>query len=724
MNRRTWGYGLVGLMVWAVAAHAAPLKKGDTVRLTEDARVVTITAVAKNGNVKAQGASGLTIGYESQALYEPLPAPAPDLPPVPEPSPTPLPSPVPTPLALQAALTVAGTTQTAALDWSAPSVPLGPVSLYLYPYTFQSHQALDLTLADDQRIEDVNQPRPFEATAYTLTIPGSFPTYAIGGENGQVYRGDVPPEGVRLYQGGEARFKDGNYLGYAQWYDGVGSGTAAPGYVLAGSTGVVVRHFAQQFPKGFTIYPDRLVIELHPERASTEAYQPGTDYHRPKTFYFPREGGAKTYQLLIASGVDLPALQALASAFEAAPRPIQAPDITVHPAPGYDRYLAEAVLTPSLAKPSLIALAGWRDFGDRLRPGWAGVWNDVRIPSFYNGTHVGATQFFDQWQRTQDPRWWRLFEDETRHFMDLDVSHARRRGYHFGGLLSPAGEPHLIKHEVIDHASRNVHAGHLHLSGLVDYWLVTGDPRAKVVLDELGTWLVWYASRSYPETVTWPHWAEAERDFAWALWCLNELGRGTGEARYAETAAQVTRHLIGWWQLDQPHLQGGQVVGQNDADAGTGFWTMHPRCDNCPTGYNGTNPWMAGAALTALIQFREADQGQRINQAVLDTMILQVLQYVVTWGYRQDKGFFVYSEANRDLDGGKNHLLYPLAWGARRIAQGVPHPEWYDTAPLWQAIARAAYDDWQVVKWRGSNALGFYGYEFLPSAFWRLMQED
>lgn len=658
---------------------------------------------------------------------------------VPEPSPTPVPEPVPVPVPqplgpISATLTVNGSVSTVALDLTQPSVRLGPVSLYLYPYTFQGHQALDLTLADDQRVEDVNHPKGFAATAYTLELTGDFSTYAIGGERGQVYQGAVPPEGVTLYQGGEAKFANafnGVYGGTVQWYDGVGQGTAAAGWALAGAQGVVVRSFAQQFPKGFRITPDRLVIELHPARASTEPYQPNTDYHRPKTFYFPREGGAKTYQLLFPTGVDVAALQRLAADFEEAPRPLTPPAFAPSPAPGYDDYLTNATLAPSLARvPSLIDLAGWRDFGDRLRWGWADVWygptypaDGLKVPAFYNDTHIGAIQFYRQWQRTQDPRWWRLFERSTRHFMDIDVSHARRYGYHFGGgLTSPAGEPHLIKHEVTDHTCRNIHAGHLHLSGLVDYWLTTHDPRAKDVLDEMGTWWVWWATRAFSEQATWPHWAEIERDFAWPLWGLTELHRATGDTRYLDTGAQVVRHLLSWFHIDQPHLQNGQVVSQNDADAGTGYWTMYPKCDNCPTGWNGAGPPFAGALLTALIDFREVDQGQRINQAALDDMILQGLEYVVKWGYLPEKGYFRYVEGST-IDGGSTPLLFPLAWGRRRLAQGVPHPEWFTTAAMWTTITDRAYADGQVIKWRGKNDLGFYGYEFIDERFWRLMRE-
>ena len=48
--------------------------------------------------------------------------------------------------------------------------------------------------------------------------------------------------------------------------------------------------------------------------------------------------------------------------------------------------------------------------GDRLRGGWDDVQNGVRIPSFYNDTHIGANGFLRQFLRTADQRWFGLGE--------------------------------------------------------------------------------------------------------------------------------------------------------------------------------------------------------------------------------------------------------------------------------------------------------------------------
>jgi len=389
---------------------------------------------------------------------------------------------------------------------------------------------------------------------------------------------------------------------------------------------------------------------------------------------------------------------------------------------------------------SLMRIYGWRDFGDRLRPGWCLVdVSGTRIPGFYNDTHVGATNLFKQYLRTSDKRWWELAEDATRHFMDIDVAHCNRKGYWdqngpAWGNLGP-GECNMTKHEMVDHDDRNLHFGHAHLSGLADYYLLTGDPRALEVAREIGDWWSRMSPLSFPVPVPNPHVAEAERDYAWPLFTMNEVYRATGDPRYLRAAAQEVRHLIGWWKTPSTHYVNGAVVGQNDYASGTGWWCMYPRCDNSPsppTGtilYNGTNPWMAGPLFSSLIQFYQYNTDLNlVDSAEIKEMLLQTYNYVVKYGWDESKqyfpyDYFIYSEATPQTDGGKNHLLYPAIclWLAKSMA-GTAHPEWYTTADKWLTIAASAYSDWKSVKYRGTTDLGFYGYEIIfPLDFFSIM---
>ncbi len=633
----------------------------------------------------------------------------------------------------------------------------------LTAYAGQETVHVDYTLVDPREERDVEAERKklaLAVSAYGIQLPFSLqnPSGLFAGEAGQVYAG--PGTGKHsLYQTGEMRYIDGSLQPFDFFYEGLGEGRKADGWLDISNDqaglAVMVRKFWQQFPKELGIDNGQIVIALHPLRASSpsaDTRYPASDsqnkaYKRPNTFYFPREGGAKTYQMLLKfhSGAgNWSALRDLAATFDEPPRLLADADWycssgvfgDLIPAgfstEGYEAWLVDGVYQRSIDKEngSLAMLYGWRDYGDRMRPGWAGDWDGIKIPGFYNDTHVGAHIFFIQYLRTMDEAWWELGEMASRHWMDIDVSHANRLGYWkrdgkpvgFG-----PGEIHAIKHEMIDHESRNVHKGHAHLSGLPDYYLLTGDRRALEVIREVGDWWANAAPVLFGTPVKWPHWAEAERDFAWPLFTLNESYRATGDVKYLKASAQMVKHLIQWWQIPQDHYVDGKVVGRNDWQAGTGWWTMYPKQDNSPkpphgkTLYNGTNPWMAGPLLTALIQFRHYDRDAHlIDDNLLKEMLLQTMNFVVKYGWEPGKWSFIYSEAARDTGGNSNLVVYPLAYLAKLYAEGgLAHPEWYDTAPTWMGIAQGFYDDWKQVKDRGTTDMGFYGYEmiFTPEFF-------
>jgi hypothetical protein len=310
--------------------------------------------------------------------------------------------------------------------------------------------------------------------------------------------------------------------------------------------------------------------------------------------------------------------------------------------------------------------------------------------------------------------------------MDLGVSHAASRRGYWSRAYGP-GEAHVIGHDVPDHTSRNLHRGHAHLSGLADLWLLAGDRRALEVMREVGDWWVASVPDFYPVPLTRPHFAEAERDFGWPLFVLVECYRGTGDPKYLKSAGQIVRHLIEWWQTPSDHRQGGRTVGRNDWRKGTGFWAMFPRCDNCPEGWNGTNPWMAGMLLSSLILYYERDDaGAFADRALVKEMMLQTLNYVVKHGWSPKLKTFVYSEATPDQAGGNESLLYfPMAYLYRLWRdEGRPNPERYDMAPTWLVLTAGPARDLAQVKWRSSQDWGFYGYElaFVPEFFYEMRE--
>ncbi len=660
-------------------------------------------------------------------------------------------------------------------------------------YAYRNSDKLDVeySLIDDRLEKNVQAVRSSLALSLSSCglrfsyVNSGQAQYRFGGENGAVYSGTVSGERY-LYQDGEFVYKtESNSLvmSKSQSYSGVGSGSRAPGWVAVDSdahhVALMVRDFWQQYPNELNLNGNVLTVALHPGRANGDTpetapvTQGGSEYKRPKTFYFAREGGAKTYQMRMVFGDATPTdsdltqnndlFQAHELLLAAEPAWYTASgvfgDLRVGTSTtadyGYDAYLTRGNLEPSLNKEdntNLVKLYGWRDYGDRLRPGWAEVINGVRIPSFYNDTHIGSNSFFREYVRTGDARWYSLAETSTRHFMDLDVSHGPRQGYwNTGGLPQPAGEVHAIAHQNVDHQVRNLHWGHAHISGLTDYYLLTGDKRAYDVILEIGNW--WKFVTPYFYSLPFDYKAdyrEAERDYGWPLYVMNEYVRVTGDVQYhKEVAGHLVKYLIGWWQTPADHIGydavtktlSNEVIGVNDAAKGTGFWTM-TRAGNygAINKSTGTTPWMAGSLLGNIILFYEQDKylsaagkGAGIEHATMKDMLFQCMNYVVKYGYDDSKtvdAAFVYAETVRGYSGGSTQIVYPLAYLSRlyntELAAGhIAHPEWYDTSPLWGGIAHDMYDYFASIKaMKQTLSYGFYGYEMVyPMDFFKIMSE-
>jgi len=605
--------------------------------------------------------------------------------------------------------------------------------------------------------------------------------YRFGGQGGVAYGGKVAGEHYLLQKGDfkfetvtEGSERRGYDRGHTFSYSGVGAGAKAPGWVALDSgnrhLALMVKDFWQQFPGELSVNGNTLTASLFPERAGgNETSRPavaGDLYRRAGSMYFAREGGAKTYQLRFAFGASTPATTALHAANDgyqrhqleltATPAWYTASgvfgDLTVGnaaAATGHSAMLMNDIYVPSIeATDGNATMFGWRDYGDRLRAGWAfKIGSDqVCVPSFYNDTHVGANKFFTEFVRTGDQRWFHLGDISTRHFMDIDVSHGRRAGYwSTGGVAQPAGEVHAINHENVDHQVRNLHWGHAHVSGLSNLYLLTGDKRALEVLTEIAHWWKFVTPHFFATPFNQSaRYREAERDYAWPLYVMNEYVRVTGDAAYHKAVnGQLVNYLVQWWQTPLNHIGynpatntiGNSVINVNDASRGTGYWTMTRMDNSNGTQATGTNPWMAGPLLSNVIQFYEQDKsmaavgkGAGISHAVIEDMLFQTMNYVVKYGYVNPTIGFAYSETTRTYSGGHTMLDFPLAYldrlyRQRLAASAVPHPEWYDTQPQWGVIARKHFDELNAAR-VGANrqSYGFYGYEMVyPMDFFKVM---
>ncbi len=670
---------------------------------------------------------------------------------------------------------------------------------YLVRYSaYAGSDKLDLEFSViDDRVEENVEPSPaprtlaFAAKGYGLRwayLSDGPAQYRFGLDKGGSASGTVNAEHY-LLQNGAFIFDNGEDQGHTFSYSGVGTGLRAPGWVALDSgarhLALMVRDFWQQYPVELNVKANTLTAALFAERAlggpadTTLPTQSGTRYRRPNSFYFTRPGAAKTHQLRFAFGEAAPSSAAVAQlngGFQrhrlelvASPAWYAASgvfgDLNVGDptaSTGYSAMLLQDVYVPSLEQPTPESVTrhdpddlggdatvfGWRDYGDRLRAGWNDVVNGVRIPSFYNDTHIGANGFLHEFVRTGEQRWFQLGEVSTRHFADLDVSHGPRKGYWDGAYAmgqQPAGEIHAQGHANEDHQVRNMHWGHAHVSGLSDLYLLTGDKRSLEVLTEIANWWKFVAPHFFQTPFDKNEYREAERDYGWPLYVMNEYVRVTGDATYhKDVGGQLVNHLIQWWQTPLNHIGynpatdtvSSAVVNVNDASKGTGYWTMTLMDNsNGVAGATGCNPWMAGPLISNLITYYEQDKvlaasgkGSGISHATLEDMLFQTMNYVVKYGYDTRRHWFVYSETTRDDTGGHTLLDHPLAYldrlyKQRLAASAVPHPAWYDTQASWLPIAKGYYDELTTSP-VGANtqSYGFYGYEMVfPVDFFKIM---
>ncbi|GEN05853.1 hypothetical protein MFU01_08900 [Myxococcus fulvus] len=656
--------------------------------------------------------------------------------------------------------------------------------LIKYLVRYYAHQGsdkvdLEVSVIDDRLEPNVQtNPTSFAIAAKALGLRWTYLSdsaadYRFGGESGAAHAAKVSGEHY-LLQKGEFTFDNGVDLGHTFNYGGVGTGAKAAGWVALDSgnrhLALMVRDFWQQFPGELSVNGNTLTASLFPARGGTaETSQPalsGTRYHRAQSMYFTRQGGAKTYQLRLAASTSLSTTSALHAANDSYQR--HRLELTATPAwytasgvfgdltptpqlssnKGYDNVLMRDIYERSIEQSDGNAtMFGWRDYGDRLRAGWALQTNGVYVPSFYNDTHVGANNFLTQFLRSGDARWFHLGEISTRHFMDIDVSHGPRAGYwSTGNTPQPAGEVHAINHENIDHQVRNLHWGHAHVSGLSNLYLLTGDKRSLDVLTEIAQWWKFVSPYFFKRPFKFAdRYREAERDYGWPLYVMNEYVRVTGDATYhKDVAGNLAAYLIEWFRTPSNHVGydpatntvSNTVLGVNDATQGTGYWTMTKMDNNAGFNATGTNPWMAGAFMGNLIKFHQADlefaaagKPSGVSHAQMVDMLLQGMNYVVKYGYDSNRKFFVYSEAQRGNNGGDHHILYPLAYLDRlykqELAAGrIANPAWFDTQSTWGPLATRRHDELQnQTVGTFTQAYGFYGYEIVyPADFFTVMK--
>ena len=657
-------------------------------------------------------------------------------------------------------------------------------TIYLTAYANQTFQHLDVTLIDNRPvlIDGSGNWAPYgiKATEYGYSLPFNGNNYCIGGESDVEYTGAISGTHY-LYQTGQLVFRLINngsthqLYRKVQTYSGVGTGLRAPGWAASydnsnNSLMVSLQDFWQQLPKKLAIDATKIDIKFHPSEYVSEADDPTNSLPRSRYFYHSQPGVAKTYRLLIDRGTyDLSRVKLLQACHQAEARHqapgkyicdskvfgdlVQAGNANGQSTYGYDYSLIhdnyDLSFQAAFDNPetgSINVVYTWRDYGDRLRP------DDAQ--SFYNDTHIGSHQWAIEYLRnigintSREDKWYKLWNIAYKHFMDIDVCHSVRSGYWDlnGKPGLPKGEPHVIKHDMPNHEDKAHHAGHVHLSGLVEAWFLKGDFRAKEVLDELGVFYVAFYGGAETNPVTpnpyelTPHRGGEHRSPAWPLFCLNWLYKATNDQTYLNAAASMVATNVNWWKTPKDatyydatygvtvaynhHFRRGVDYGPNDYENGTGFLYCYPYQENrsgeaaMPGVANGPSPWMLFPLLAEMIHFLRLDEfGINRNHAEVWDCVLQCIQYVFTNCYDSTNKAFAYAEgftlpyADKRPTGSVYAIAMALRYLSIATVAEVPHPEWYTTTALWQTWLDNVYSKYTTYTFAGNTSQGFYGYE-------------
>jgi|GEM_PF-3336219 len=472
-----------------------------------------------------------------------------------------------------------------------------------------------------------------ELSGISLDIPTQVTNaaYAVGGDGAIVYQGSVGTQAV-LFQDADATFNAS--FTYNFFYNGVGAGSKAPGWMDVSMTGrgatLGLRDFWQTFPHKLEANGSGLLrLNFVPTDSSHTLWTvyPGVG----KTYEGFLDLHAGGYTTAVRQRAELmlkrpilvadPVWYATTEAFG----PISPPSsVTTHWEAKMDQQYNCTVLQQGCS--GWPKVYGQRDFGD-YQLGFGTDSLGKTFPNYGDEHYEDPHGFLLQFGRTSDRRWFDHAAAGARHHYDLDVMHTQNSRY--PGL--PAGMIHW--HGSTQHEGSTIELGHVVPGGLDEYYMLTGDPRALEVAREQGDWVETWArsggGRVAPEQPgESPGLTEYERPTAWTLHTAMKSYEATGDPKYLEAASILVQNTIDWWKWPQDHIvfdstkpldltqspQSQAIFYQrSDWTQGTGYPLPTLRVDNCsqtsaplnnyPYQTHAPIAWMSGLLQNSLIRY-------------------------------------------------------------------------------------------------------------------------
>jgi hypothetical protein len=328
----------------------------------------------------------------------------------------------------------------------------------------------------------------------TTALPWRICQYSSGGENwnsrNHVNRHNVVTlrtRGYRCYTAG------GERVGLR----------ASPVVTIEGRNGALtcaVPEFWQKFPTAINCDSNRLAVEFWPsDYGDLHELQAGEHCTRVVWLRFDADADSAVHDL---AWVHEPLVAQVDPDWLAASNAIPwLPASSLPTRPEARILLREALEGPPnlFAKREVIDEFGWRNFGD--------VWADHEeayyhgpkpIISHYNNQYDLLYGLLIQYLMSGDRRWWQLADPLARHVMDIDVYHTDRdKSLYSGGLfwhtahyLDAATSSHRTYSKRMKGPSGGPANEHAYSSGLLLYFYLTGECRAKETVLQLAEWII------------------------------------------------------------------------------------------------------------------------------------------------------------------------------------------------------------------------------------------
>jgi hypothetical protein len=258
--------------------------------------------------------------------------------------------------------------------------------------------------------------------------------------------------------------------------------------------------FWEKFPSAISCDGDCLMVEFWPDDfGDLHELQAGEHCTRVVWLRFDAESESAAQDL---AWVHEPLVAQVDPDWLAASKAIPwLPESSLPHRPEIEAVLSEAREGPRslFAKREVIDEFGWRNFGDVWADHEEACYNGPKpIISHYNNQYDLLYGLLIQYLLTGDRRWWQLADQLARHVMDIDVYHTEHdKSLYSGGLfwhtahyLDAATCSHRTYSRRMNGPSGGPANEHAYTAGLLLYYYLTGDYRAKETVLLLAEWII------------------------------------------------------------------------------------------------------------------------------------------------------------------------------------------------------------------------------------------